>query len=216
MLPSQIQGRERPPYLNTLTLHGQISSRPVVTQDEGYPLQLQMRIDIWMRSGRKPMTQPIIFLDPTADLIDSAMEATGNWAYATGRVASAVIDGKWETHVLGSEIEFSDTAWLHLEGKRSPMDTNELQLKLADHLVRYDFRKRDDSIRIVGNAQIGVAAAAYVVKLAHRLGQEDLATELNAELNEHLRNIEGQRAELDKEFDGTGFGEIDRWFEVSD
>ena len=99
---------EGPNHLNMVVLSGRVESRPTLHEFDAMPPQLQVNLEIVLQSGHAPMTQPVIFMDPPAELIEDAMDAVGKWAYFTGRVMSAIVDDKWETHVMGSEIRFMD------------------------------------------------------------------------------------------------------------
>jgi hypothetical protein len=99
---------EAPNHLNTVVLSGRVESRPTLHEFDSMPPQLQINLEIVLQSGYAPMTQPVIFMDPPAELVEEAMDAEGRWAYFTGRVMSAVVDDHWETHVMGSEIRFMD------------------------------------------------------------------------------------------------------------
>jgi hypothetical protein len=93
------------------------------------------------------------------------------------------------------------------------MTNEQLQSKLIDHLIRYEFRKRDDEARIIANAHMSMAAAVYVMKLAVRLGHDDLKDDLNREVNEYLQSLDSQRQALSDEFSRTGLGPPVTWYD---
>jgi hypothetical protein len=95
-----------PNYLNQVVLSGRVESLPTLREFDSMPPQLQIHLEIVMKPGMPPLTQPVVFMDPDPEMVEAAMGAMGTWAYFAGVVASAVIDGQWETHVIGSEIRF--------------------------------------------------------------------------------------------------------------
>ena len=99
---------EGPNNLNMVALSGRVESRPTLHEFDSMPPQLQINLEIVLQPGHAPMTQPVIFMDPPAELIEEAMDGVRKWAYFTGRVMSAIVDDRWETHVMGSEIRFME------------------------------------------------------------------------------------------------------------
>jgi hypothetical protein len=99
---------DAPNHLNMVVLSGRVESQPTLSEFDSMPPQLQVRLEIVLQPGYAPMTQPVIFMDPPTELVEEAMDAVGKWAYFTGRVMSAIVDDRWETHVMGSEIRFME------------------------------------------------------------------------------------------------------------
>ena len=104
--PTETEG---PNNLNMVVLSGRVEALPTLHKFDSMPPQLPINLEIVLQSGHAPMTQPVIFMDPAAELIEEAMDAVGKWAYFTGRVMSAIVDERWETHVMGSEIRFMES-----------------------------------------------------------------------------------------------------------
>jgi hypothetical protein len=104
---------DAPNHLNMVVLSGRMESLPTLRESDAMPPQLQIRLEIVLQSGYPPMTQPVIFMDPPTELVEEAMDAVGKRAYFTGRVMSAIVDDRWETHVMGSEIRFMESPKMH-------------------------------------------------------------------------------------------------------
>jgi hypothetical protein len=106
MTANPLSEADTPNHLNMVVLSGIVESRPTLRDFDSMPPQLQINLEIVLQPGYPPMTQPVIFMDPPTELVEQAMDAAGKWAYFAGRVMSAIVDDRWETHVMGSEIRF--------------------------------------------------------------------------------------------------------------